>query len=308
MPINMPTQQASPIERIAGALNLVRTVYGIQSDSAAIDKFKQDMEVGKKEQAKKDSGIMSPEEFLKLSDKVESAKEGEPGAMSVLVQSKDGPIQQYVKPRKSLGLDDAVKRMQLEKLQGDIGQGKRLPSDKVLSVNEGNAIPKVLEDVKSTIEQNKEVFGPIGGRLAGLNPYDERAQTMDSQLRSASQMFGRYMEGGVLRKEDEEKYRKMFPQLRDTAKVAENKLAIVDRLLKSKQKSDLEALQASGFNIGGLDKGMPVPGLPGVLSQKPAGKQQSINSAVAADIGPQGMSVNQGGHTYNWNPKTKRYE
>lgn len=164
------------------------------------------------------------------------------------------------------------------------GGAKQLPPDKVLLVNEGNAIPGLLSDISSTIEQNKDSFGPIAGRWGAMNPYNEKAQAIQSQVKASSQAFGRYMEGGVLRKEDEVKYEKMFPQSSDTPETARNKLAIVNKLLVDKQKSNLQALQKSGYDIGGLT-GTELEGqLPSVLTNKPqsgAGGSWGIDKANA---------------------------
>jgi tRNA A37 N6-isopentenylltransferase MiaA len=62
------------------------------------------------------------------------------------------------------------------------------------------------------------------------------------------------MEGGVLRKEDEEKYRKMFPQLSDTPELAKAKLQQVDKMLRQKLQKDVAALKSSGYDVGGLEK------------------------------------------------------
>lgn len=159
-----------------------------------------------------------------------------------------------------------LENKKLSKLSLD---GKQLPPDKVLLVNEGNTIPSQLKDIEETILNNKDSFGPIGGRISGMNPYNEKAQTIQSQLKSASQAFGRFMEGGVLRKEDEVKYEKMFPGQADTPEVAKNKLAIVNRLLINKQQSNLDALRAAGYNISGLkNTSGDAPDVPEVLKNK----------------------------------------
>lgn len=138
--------------------------------------------------------------------------------------------------------------------------GKQLSENTVLKVNEGNAIPEILQDVEKTIENNKGLFGLSAyyqgsglGRITGARDYED-VKTIDSQMRASSQAFGKFMEGGVLRKEDEDKYRKMFPNTTDTPQVAKNKLSIVQRLLIQKQKSNLDALKNQGFDVTGLEK------------------------------------------------------
>jgi len=164
-------------------------------------------------------------------------------------------------------------------------QKGKLSAKDVLNIQQGAQIPKMLQDVKQTLETQKDIFGPIGGRLASWNPYDETAQTVDSQVRASSQAFGRFMEGGVLRKEDEEKYRKMFPNLTDTPEVAKNKLAVVEKLLADKQKGDIDALTKAGYDTSAFEQVQDVQ-LPKVLTEKTPGKESYFNpvkSAVASD-------------------------
>lgn len=141
--------------------------------------------------------------------------------------------------------------------------GKMLPSGDVLKVQEGASIPKMLNNLDATLTNKAALFGPVRGRAGSLNPYNTDAQTVDAQMRTASQAFGKFMEGGVLRKEDEEKYRKMFPQLSDQPDVAKNKLALVRQQLIDKQNADVAALGAQGYRTKGFKelKSKPEPGL-----------------------------------------------
>lgn len=134
----------------------------------------------------------------------------------------------------------------------EMPKGKMIPAPTLLNLNEGKAVSLLLPEVAQALEQNLDILGPIKGRAGSLNPYDTRAQTVDARFRTASQAFGRVMEGGVLRKEDEEKYRKMFPQLTDKPEVAKNKLAIVQRQLAQKMNSDISALRDSGYDVSGV--------------------------------------------------------
>ena len=148
--------------------------------------------------------------------------------------------------KERLQLQEAQKKAQQEQ------RGFKLPPDKVLQVQAGAQIPNTLAEIEGTLSQNSNLFGPMQGRMGAMNPYDTQSQTVDAQMRSAAQQFGRYMEGGVLRKEDEEKYRKMFPNLSDTPDIAKNKLAIVRKLLVDKQNADVQALKDQGFDVSGF--------------------------------------------------------
>jgi hypothetical protein len=160
---------------------------------------------------------------------------------------------------------------------------KTLPADKVLSVNQGNTIPGLLKDVRNTVEGNTDQFGPVSGRLSAMNPWNEKAKTMDAQMRISAQNFGKYMEGGVLRKEDEIKYREMFPNLSDTPEVANNKLALVERMLAEKQNSDVKALKDQGYDVSGVEQRLDVRDVPSVLAGGVKKSGDLIPSAQAND-------------------------
>ena len=197
----------------------------------------------------------------------------------------------------SMAQMDLENKKQLEKYKFDLGllkEEKKLASKTAkednaikltqamtMKVNEGRAIPTTLDTVAKTIQNNKSIMGPIEGRMRAANPYDTQAQVFDAEMRAASQQFGRYMEGGVLRKEDEEKYRKMFPSISNTPEVAQGRLKVVKNLLERKYKSDLEALGSQGYSIKGLD----LPKLePNEMVAEKSGMPSIISSATAQEM------------------------
>jgi hypothetical protein len=145
------------------------------------------------------------------------------------------------------------------------GGGTAMKPNEIAKFNEGNQIPAMLKDVEGVISSNKDMFGPIHGRLGSVNPYNEKAQSMEASIRASAQSFGKFMEDGVLRAEDEVKYRKMFPNLADTPEVASNKLAIVNRLLVQKQNSLVSALKQGGYDTSPIDRGFKENAQPAIL-------------------------------------------
>lgn len=135
----------------------------------------------------------------------------------------------------------------------------QLSATETLKVAEGKAIPDTLDVIEKSLENNKDLlagttFKPWAKMSAAVRSNTgEKEQIFDAELRSASQQFGRYMEGGVLRKEDEDKYRLMFPQLSDTEAVAKAKLQNVREMMMRKQQTDLDALKAQGKSTAGLE-------------------------------------------------------
>lgn len=190
-------------------------------------------------------------------------------------------------------LDVELRRESLKQARKKEGP-RQLPPDKVLQIQEGGQIPASLEDIKKSIDVNSGIMGPVEGRLRSMNPYDEKAQTMDAQMRTASQRFGRYLEGGVLRKEDEEKYRKMFPQMSDKAEVAANKLSLVERMLKQKQGADVGALEQSGYDTQAFQgAGQNVPDAPGILTGRKGLLPPPERSSAAPSVTPEDQAAIQ---------------
>lgn len=109
---------------------------------------------------------------------------------------------------------------------------------------------KALEDLdllKTTIKDNLQYIGPISG-LQALNPWS-KARQVQADVDRVKQTVGKALEGGVLRKEDEEKYKKILATLTDTPETAIYKL---DALTSSLQRDveNYKTLQgASGKSL-----------------------------------------------------------
>lgn len=129
---------------------------------------------------------------------------------------------------------------------------KQLPPDKVMAMSDGASVSRMLPELNTMIDENKDIFGPIKGRIKQANVYDTQGQSLDAKVRAMSQAFGRFMEGGVLRKEDEVKYFKMFPQLSDKPAVARNKLKNVSEILSRQYNDKKKSLNDSNYDVSGL--------------------------------------------------------
>lgn len=121
-------------------------------------------------------------------------------------------------------------------------------------------IQEATEAIKQTPSRLK---GPVAGRTLGQNPFAADARQAESKVRAESQRFGRYMEGGVLRKEDEAKYFRIFPQLTDLPQVVEYKNKNLQRMFAQDFNNKLKNLRDSGFDTQGITE-IPVPDLPEV--------------------------------------------
>lgn len=91
-----------------------------------------------------------------------------------------------------------------------------------------------LSDLRSIITKNFAYIGPITG-LQKYNPWSP-ARKVQADVDRVKQTVGKALEGGVLRKEDEDKYKKILATLTDTPDTA---LYKIDSILSSIQR-DIE--------------------------------------------------------------------
>lgn len=135
-----------------------------------------------------------------------------------------------------------------------------------------------LQNLKTEVEKNKNLFGPIAGRVSMRGPYDVKRESLRGKIKTVAQAIGKYMEGGVLRKEDEIKYEEMLGGLEALPDTVLNKLGNVDQFLNQKYTNDLTGYQQSGYDIARFPKAL--------------GK--------AASKVPVGATVRQGGKLYQF--------
>ena len=183
------------------------------------------------------------------------------------------------------GLDIEKKRRGLTDESG----GKQLSGADVKFLSEGQQLPLVLEPLDKILTDKKDLFGPVSGLLT-KSPLAVERRKIDDDLRRASQVVGRFMEGGVLRKEDEEKYRKMLPQITDVHEVAVDKLKGVKDLLVLKQQQFVDDFKNAGFDVSGFE-GAAQPAAPpgatdleGVFGDFLSESQTSLNGTDVSGI------------------------
>ncbi len=126
-----------------------------------------------------------------------------------------------------------------EQLLASVSQSKGkkvLPAGTVSMLSDGRALPNLVSDLDKIVTDNESKFWPIAWRVAWWNEYDTSGQNIQSKLKLVSQIVGKFMEWWVLRKEDEVKYEKMLPNLKDSPEVAKSKIENVKNILEQKYK------------------------------------------------------------------------
>ncbi len=121
---------------------------------------------------------------------------------------------------------------------------KQLSDTAVKEITQTESALSSLEDLRMVIQNNLQFVGPIAG-LAKFNPWSD-ARKAQADIDRVRQTVGKALEGGVLRKEDEEKYKKILATLGDTPETA---LYKIDSL-KSTLERDLQNYKETQLSAG----------------------------------------------------------
>lgn len=175
-------------------------------------------------------------------------------------------------------LENAKIQAETDKLRSE-KNGRPLAAEQTDKLAGHDASLKMIGDLRSAIAANKNDFGPVAGRLASANPYDQRGQAVSALFKKAAQTIGKSLEGGKLTDQDYVKYQKMLPSQTDTPAVANAKLDQLERMVASQQNSDLSSYSRAGLNVQNFSETTP----PDIAVTHPKkGKANLIQSANAA--------------------------
>jgi hypothetical protein len=105
--------------------------------------------------------------------------------------------------------------------------------------------------------------------------WGEEAKQRQAVIDRVKQVIGKALEGGVLRKEDESKYARILPTIRDDPRVAKTKLEGLRDALTLRRNRLLESLQDAGYDVSGFDER-------GVEMVSPTGERLTVRSADVA--------------------------
>jgi hypothetical protein len=130
-----------------------------------------------------------------------------------------------------------------------------------------------LKALRKKIRDNPGAVGPISGKLR-YNPWATERRKLQADIDAAKQIIGKAMEGGVLRKEDEEKYARILPTMDDPPDIADYKLEQLDEMMNRDLGSYKANLRAAGRRIGAPASNRT--SLPGVGSTYNGGKVISV--------------------------------
>jgi hypothetical protein len=186
--------------------------------------------------------------------------------------------------RKASGEYDPYKMMMMENMRLSLDEkkkGKQLASEQVNRLSEYDSSLNMLDELKSTISNNKDKFGPAKGALGKLNKYDTVSQSINASIAKANQVVGKALEGGKLAEGDAIRYQKMLADLADQPEVAIEKIDQVIKLVSDKKNSEIKTFKEAGLNVSNFaNEDRPSNSL--LKTEKKSGG--IIPSAEAADV------------------------
>src|SRR3990167_315589 len=131
--------------------------------------------------------------------------------------------------------------------------GKPLSDTAITQLSDSQTAKEGLEELKGIIIENSDLVGPVRG-FAKLNPFS-KAQRVQARIDAVRQRVGKALEGGVLRKEDEEKYKKILATITDTPETAISKINFLMNDIERQLDNFITLQKVGGRNVGALTSG-----------------------------------------------------
>lgn len=136
------------------------------------------------------------------------------------------------------------------------GKGlKQIPAKMAADLGEAYLIPQRVEELIGAINTNKGKMGKYeGAKLAFSNMFgfEDDSSPLQNAIESLRQDIGKMKEGGVLREQDERKYRKMLPTVGTNPETAIKNLRLMQRELSNKIRAHKAGLSAAKYDVEGF--------------------------------------------------------
>lgn len=133
------------------------------------------------------------------------------------------------------------------------GVNKQMSDTAITEISQTKAALSSLDDLQSKITENQNDLGPITG-LEAYNPWSEKRK-IQADIDRVRQVVGKALEGGVLRKEDEEKYKKILATITDTPETALYKIEALKSDIQRKIDEYISLQAGAGRYTGGIQTG-----------------------------------------------------
>jgi len=137
--------------------------------------------------------------------------------------------------------------------KGSSGSGKPLNQTTIQQFAASLSSIKLAEKFIDKVEAKKELFGPLKGRFNRNLVYPDERKMVDADIIKLVQVIGKKLEGGVLRKDDVEKYKQMLPNIKYRPNVAIHNLREMIDFVKQELADQKMIFEAQGYNVDFLN-------------------------------------------------------
>lgn len=141
------------------------------------------------------------------------------------------------------------------KMRTEKAEGKILPATASEKLGDFVASMSQMNELLTGIKNPDSPQGPIS-QWKKANPYDWKAQGKQQLVASTKQLVGKALEGGVLRKEDEEKYNKILPKMGDTYESAELKSKQLMTMLNNAYMAKRQSYEMATYDVSRYPKSL----------------------------------------------------
>lgn len=134
-------------------------------------------------------------------------------------------------------------------------QGRQVTSGDAGDIAEFNTALDDLAMLRGELEGNgatgtaAQIGAALWTPITNLTGWGADAKSKQAQIDRVKQVIGKALEGGVLRKEDELKYEKILPTIKDSPELVRTKLNGLVTAIQKRQQRKLDALDSAGYDV-----------------------------------------------------------
>lgn len=116
------------------------------------------------------------------------------------------------------------------------------------SLDDLNALTETIGGSKATGTMAK-VGSMLPNAVTEITGWGSDAKQKQATIDRVKQVIGKALEGGVLRKEDEQKYEKILPTIYDPPELVQSKLDGLWKAIQTRRQTQLDSLSDAGYDI-----------------------------------------------------------
>jgi len=159
---------------------------------------------------------------------------------------------------------------------GFTGFGKSLSDGALLKINDTKTGIRELGNIGVEAENLKAYTGPLAGLISQIP--GTQTQKLRAGIDRVRQIVGKALEGGVLRKEDEEKYMRILPAITDLPSVVAYKIQQVTAQMENDMNSYISLQAGAGRDTSGVQTSQQNSYAPGTILTNASGQKGRVEA------------------------------